>query len=256
MARKTHAMSFVAGAAILGTGLTAEAALIQFREGAGTFNDNPVTTTTFDDVGIGIGGATKFDTSSVQTVSVNSSQVRFGLIAIKDMFALLPKTSGDEVINITSATLYLTRINGSDAYTIGVARITTDWLLGDAGTNEADVDGDKRSISGDLSWANGSFSTDDYTAVGSTTSSWTANPTFDITAIITAMYASETNYGMVLYPVSGGSASQQYLSSERSSVGSRPVIAIEYNYAPIPEPASLGLLGLGGLILCHRRRRA
>lgn len=101
----------VMGCFLLTAGQAAEET-IHFREGGGT----GYTDVTFDDTKIDTPqeSATYGDASSLQVLH-SGGHVVYSLMAIKDLFVELPKTTGGQTIDIKSATLHLTRYNAGSS---------------------------------------------------------------------------------------------------------------------------------------------
>jgi hypothetical protein len=244
-----------------------------------TFNGTPVTQALFDDTYIQLGGsasslAANFGNSfSMQIRTTSTGLTNFALIAVKDMFSLVPATSSGNPIQINSAALYLA--SGTTTmpsnYTIDVRRVLTDWLANAAGNNETRVSGAQRN--GDVSnpvvngqpWvsAGGNFGTSDRTdtnaalGVPFVTATYGTYVGVDITEMMKDMYTSNTNFGFAVSTSIVQNDFVNFRSSEDTLLPAtfetfRPVLMIDYTY--IPEPGSLSLLALGGLVLIRRRR--
>jgi len=198
----------------------------KFREGGGTGYVN----VTFDDTFIVYNPAddTTHGTQDFDGVQCSSSQVT--LIAIKDLFTQLPKTTGGQTISISQAKLHLFRYNsGTSSNVISVYRLTTNWLPGSAGTNENDVSGMHSDKSANVHWASGSnFSSSDYGSSPCNTGYWVSNYNeecqIDVTAVVAKIYDVSTNYGMVLF----ANATISGRASEHSTY--RPILEVTYDY--------------------------
>jgi len=199
---------------------------IRFREGGGS----GYTDVTFDDTWIQYSPADNntHGNDSYNGVICSSSEVT--LVAVKDLFSELPKTSGGQTIDIKSATLHVWRYNaGSSSNTISIYPITTNWLLDPAGSNENDASGEHAEKSSSTDWASGDFSSSDYDNSVCDTSSWVSNyneeAELDCTDVIAEIYSDETNCGMVLF--ADGSISGR--ASEHETYP--PYLEITYEYA-------------------------
>jgi hypothetical protein len=246
---------------------TASAAVVYLRETAGTFAGNAVTQTPFDDAGVavtsGLGGTTNTGAggSNLSIRTTTTGITDRALFATKNLFTLIPKTSGSDTISVSSAKLHL--FNNApfvpDAgATVTVSRVTSNWLLSAAGSSEADVTGRRRQVSTSTDWASGTgFGASDFDTVGASTITWNtgtnAQNTIDITTIVQMMYSTETNYGVVVSTNSVNTLSIR--ASEQNSTTINPVFEITYTYVPVPEPVAASLLGLAGLFLGRRRVR-
>lgn len=256
-----------------------------------TFEGNPVTHAVFDDTVVTTGSTSAStitpnvgNNGSMAIRTTSTGIVSWGLLAIKDMFTHVPTTSGGGSIQINSATLHLAS-NGSNqpsGYTINIRRVTTDWLANAAGTNEAKASGNQRNgtnatgaanVSGGVGWLSGSgslagqFGGLDYSTTNAVVGAPFANSTYgayigiDVTGIVSDMYALNSNYGFVISTSqTNGNNFVNIRASEGELVTSppepanatfRPVLEINYTY--VPEPASLGLLALGALLIAARR---
>jgi len=208
---------------------------MHFREGGGT----GYTDVTFDDTYLKVNPA---DDTTRGTLAYNGlqadSSTEVALIAIKDLFTELPKTTGGKTISITQAKLHLFRYQGDGSATVQVYRVTTDWLPDSAGSNETDVSGEHAEVSQSTDWASGDFSSGDYDGSLCCTGSWTnvydGEAEIDITDVVADIYDNETNYGIVLKATGGilGRASEYATSSKR------PSIEITYQY---PGPTTYTL---------------
>ncbi|RPI62132.1 MAG: hypothetical protein EHM48_04590, partial [Planctomycetaceae bacterium] len=127
-----------------------------FREGGGVgFVD-----TRFDDAEI----VSATDVSKgADLLSITSGGTRYGLLGVNDLFSLLPRTMGGQLISVSQAKLHLFRYNtGTSSNTISVFRATTDWMTDVAGASESDVTFQHSDKSADVHWASGNFSSSDY----------------------------------------------------------------------------------------------
>jgi hypothetical protein len=78
--------------------------------------------------------------------------------------------------------------------------------------------------------------------------------TWDITSAVVGWYATPaSNYGFKVDPVNATNIIYFNSSEGYGNVAENPELTI--NYIPIPEPATLGLLAIGGLALLGRKRR-
>ncbi len=155
------------------------------------------------------------------------------LTAIKDLFTVIPPTSGGNDIGIVDAKLHLRRYNnGSSSDTVYVNRVTTDWLYDTAGSSQLDVTFQHADKSGDVHWASGNFSTADYdtgeTASSPWGSSYNEEVIVDVTNQIADIYADGNNYGLVLQVGSGDFIDMRM--SENGTNSRKPYLEISYNY--------------------------
>lgn len=174
-----------------------------------------------------------------------------------------------EFESINSATLTLTAsaalTGGASTYSLySIVDANAGWQEGDgASTAAADA--------GESTWNNrnapatawaGGIGLDpvtDYDAVAVATitpGTVAAGDTFDITlpTSLIAQWIDGTNAGLFLRAdvESSGTPLLQIRSAEGSTVGERPELTLEYT---VPEPGSMGLLGVAGAAVMLRRRR-
>ncbi len=237
-----------AAVAILTTNPGTQADSIAFREGGGTgFVD-----VTFDD--LWIRASTDTGSNAGELVS-NSKYNYWSLLGIKDLFSQIPKNNGSDTIVFDSALLSLccsTNAGGNTTF----YRVTSDWMTEAPSLSESDTSGNERDMDADLTWAAGGFSNADYDAANGILHAWPADNKwnyhdFDITDIVADIYDTEINYGIAWLTYE--SDTRAY-SSESSHTTRRPILSVEYHYEPIPEPASMTLIALGGLAILRRRR--
>jgi len=200
---------------------------IYFREGGG----GSYTDVTFDDTFVD-----NYYPSDTEGTNANvnvwpGAHRLYGLMAIKDLFTELPRTSGGQDIDIKSAKLYLTRYNsGGSGTVVSIYPITTDWLPDSAGSNENDCCWTYSEKSSSTGWASGGFSTSDYDGTVCSTGNWVSNYDeqceLDVTEVISAIYEDGTNYGWVI----DASGNISFRSSEQGTASKRPSLEITYEY--------------------------
>jgi hypothetical protein len=201
---------------------------VKFREGGGSGYVNA----TFDDGWIKYNPAddSPHGTDGYNGIVCSPSQV--SLIAVKDLFTQLPKTTGGSQIGISQAKLHLFGYQGSTSLVLSIYRITTNWLPGSAGTNENNVSGQHAVKGTDTHWASGgNFSTSDYDATVVSTGYWTGynvDASYDVTQQITRMYDVSQNYGMLL--MSNGTIAGRASETGGSTT---PYLEISYYYLPL-----------------------
>jgi hypothetical protein len=172
---------------------------IHFREGGGT----GYTDVTFDDTCIYIDPADSLTYGNDSYNGFRSGGARVALVAVKDMFSELPKTTGSYELEITSAALHVFRYNsGSSGMTMFVYPMLTDWLPDSAGTNENDCSGVYSENSSSTTWSSGNFSSADYddgvVCTGPWVDAYNGECELDVTDVIQAIYDNEVNYGMMI----------------------------------------------------------
>jgi len=228
-----------------------------------TFNGNPVTVTPFDDtfIEIGIGdGNLHGNEDRMRLRRTSTGLVNNSLIAAKDMFNLLPKNDVAGTIQILDAKLHLYSAQAVGAgFVVEVYRVTTDWLPDAAGTNENDVSGLYAEHSSSTSWAAGGFSSADYDTGASSSVIWNGAygglHSLDVTALVAAMYSAEANYGFLLRTTTENNGVILSIRSSEFSIPAGGIPILEITYDRVPEPASLGLLLSGGLLILTRLGR-
>jgi len=283
------------------------AATVYFRDldGGSTtnygFQGNAVVDSQWDDTFLQAGGtnagsttnantATGSTTTSLRPRKATSGVVNYPVIALKDMFSMLPKTNGSGgTLSVTNATLHL-YTGGTYTGAIGLTfnRIKTDWLAAAAGANDTQASAFTRNgtnlstatpVTGTQRWAGGGqFGAADLDATTAVSTSFVSPAfgtinSFNITPIISQIYDLEVNYGFAFTVTTAESSSTVY--NFRSSNDGlnvvpviedpdgfdtrRPVLALTYEYiggeAPIPEPATASLLALGAMGFLARRSR-
>ena len=172
---------------------------------------------------------------------------RGGLLGYHDMFTLL--NPANIVIDSASLRVY----SNADGQYITLSRVTTPWLsLKPAGQAQYNVTGVYSDAANQIGWlsdpgANYAYGASDYTTVGATTmalnAGYNASTDCDVTAIVSAMYATGVNEGFFVQATGGYIRSSEYLGAE-----------LTINYHSTPEPATLSLLALGVLGMLRRRK--
>ncbi len=253
-------------------GANAMAATVAWRQDAGS----GYTAVDFDDTFVGTYGqygawgtvlTTDSSTGSLSTATSQwSGDYKAAiLLGVRDMFSLVPPTSGGQTIVIDSATLGLRGMLSSYLVDIGtIYRMTTPWLVGTAGTNQTNVDSVYSDIATSTTWANGTIISEaDWTQTNAVDfnypQSWGASFTIDITQLMQDIYDSGVNAGFAINVANKttGHNLRVGTSEQGGDFGSsyEPTIDMEYHY--IPEPATMSLLAIGGIgMLIRRKRRA
>lgn len=212
-------------------------------------------TTTVDDVELNY--QTSPWTTSTGTDGNFSGGAPGGLLGYRDLFTLIPVTSGGNPIAIDSATLRITSNFNNTATNVSVFRVTTPWLTDVAGQNQLHVNSHFRNIAGGLEWTtnlgwNQTFGASDYDAASASVGTvllgeYNEVTTFDVTNAVSSLFASGVNQGFVVVGNNSG-----YIRAQESGMG--PELSISYHY--VPEPASAAVIALTGGLITLRRRRA
>ncbi len=219
----------LAALAAVALAATATGDTIHLREGGGTgFTD-----ATFDDTYLAQYPVTDWDTNFGTTDKVlGRPSYAHGLLAIKDLFTLLPKIKDGKTLKIQSATLHVYSMYSVTGYDMLVYRMLTDWLPNAAGANETHATYNQRDVAAGLSWAAGSFGAADYTAENFASQPWNTygkDIPVDVTALLQDIYAAGVNYGF--YTVSSsGTYNINFCSSEKTTPNYRPSLEIGYEY--------------------------
>ena len=187
------------------------------------------------------------------------------LFGVKDLFPLVPPTSaGDEIVIDSASMDIMTRWNTGVTCNATLNRITTDWLLYAAGTNEDNVNWDDIDVADTntaaLEWATNpdatagqiintapsSWGASDFTTsneqIQTWTGGWDLHTTWDITDMVADAYAAGENYGWLL---SGDGVLLTVATSETGAA--EPQLIIVYHYETPTGNATLTVLsGSGG----------
>ena len=194
---------------------------VVFRQAAGTEffggSGHTVTTTVFDDkwmpawANLNDYGLTFF--AGMDNKGGNPFDGNQMMIAISEMFSLLPATQDSQTIQINEATLRVirnTRWSNDEGNQLTAYRVKTDWLLGQApGAAQTNSNRPYRDMTNETPWADatdGRFGEDDVdTAYASPPVTWTTaiEYDFDVTDIVARMYELGENYGFTIAHTSG-----------------------------------------------------
>jgi hypothetical protein len=194
---------------------------------------------------------------------------RFGLRRTVIQFDLSSVPAG---ATIDSAVLRLTlsQANGTGSYLVSLLRTLTNWAEGPA--DPADPEGLGTDASaGDTTWIHRSYESTNWDAAGgdfafSPSAQSTVDPVFtNYTWSGSGMVADVQswlddpagNFGWFLIGDEGVEGSAlRFNSRTHPDAATRPLLTVTYTVAPVPEPATLTMLALGGLALVQRRCRA
>ena len=240
MIRSRTLILMLAGCFLVAAAGPASAVTVKFREGGGTddvnggsyyigldwdgTDINPAT----NDLGHYDGQPDSYYLRC--SVADPSTETWYGIAAIKDLLTELPIASGD----INSATLTVCKYWG-DGDTMMCYRITSDWMLDVAGSNEDDVTGSYRQLSTTTTWASGAFSTSDYDSANGQSMTWEwsyrEKKTFNVTDMVKAMYTGGKMLGFALTNYDTGDASLFTYSPHASEISTRMELEIDYTKA-------------------------
>lgn len=201
---------------------------------------------TFDDAELTGGSDTPAGTGGNITIRNDAgSSFKVGLLGLKDLFASIPTSQDGQAVQIIEAKLHLYRYNsGASSDTIYVNRMTSNWLTGDAGTNEGDVTFLHADKSADMHWSAGNFSSADYdasvTASGPFSDTYNGEVVIDVTDLLDDIYATGNNYGLVIRTDATGH--NVVFRSAEAGDSTKPYIEITYSYG---QPTPMHTLDVG-----------
>ncbi len=267
----------IVGLAVVLAVLVSQAAFadyIALRTGGGTTNGVTYQDAVTDDTYTDYNGSTNHGTEVfmwIQHYTNATLPAHAGLVGWADLFSLVPTTHNGNAIVIDCATLHLTyyipgsiRTSGALSDTVTVYRMTTNWLTGPAGTNEANVNG---LTNHGAAWAGGgAITTADWTT-GNAVSFPAYDSFISVSVNITALMMDLYDNGGVGTPVNAGFALDVPLhtggwstgiATSENDLAYRPALEMTYHYAgtATPEPATLLLMGTGALgVMGYIRRR-
>jgi len=206
------------------------------------------TATPFDDAFLEDGSNTNYGNPGwpYEMFLRSAPPLRIGVLGIKEMFTLLPRTDSGDALTVISATLSVRRRSGDSGDTIYANRCVTDWLPDAAGANEDDVSGMYSEMSSMTSWASGGVSDADYDSIHESSSPWSsdygARVGVDVTDIVQDMYDSGINYGFVL---STDDEISLHQAEGATYYESGPRLTIIYAYEPMPSATLIVNSGSG-----------
>ena len=265
----------LAATALLASASLAGAAVVTFQMGDGQTGslsardswiiNSPATNWSSDGANTNNGGDTKL---RIRTLHATNGE-RHALLAWPNLIG----AAADQIpagATITSATLRLTTQSNSAGSTwLQTGIVKKDWTEGTAGGSV--VYGGSYT-NGGVTW-NKAISTFDQTGevaweipsgmgasdrtipgiygTGPASAGVAGTEDWDVTTFVQSCADGTPNYGMFVWvdPASGGLNSEWH-SRESATTTARPMLVIDY----VPEPASVGMLALGGLLALRRRR--
>lgn len=229
MTKSPVAVLLVSACLLLTTG--ADAASVNFREGGGagyvdlTFDDTYIVASPADNTTHGYQGE-----DGLQMAKFGGVNAKVAILGVKDLFAVLPKTTGGLEMQVQAASLHLFGQDASSGQTVYVNRLVTDWMPDPSGLNENDVSGIYSHVYQFEPWSSGAFSSEDWSATVTRSSSWQegegAETIVDVTALLAGIYASGRNYGFVL------TCDEGYITARASEHADRPILGVTYSYGP------------------------
>lgn len=184
-----------------------------------------------------------------QSYACAASDPDFMLIGVADLMDYLPADPND----LISCTLTIVQYWGDNDY-LDAYRVTTPWMQLSNGQNEDTTTWYQAFSQGEgIPWATGSFSTADYTTQDAVHVAFDDNVyaepyDWDVTAQVLAMYT-DGNDGWVVFSEPG--LSVRPYANDNGTVSKQPYVTI----VTVPEPATMGLLAIGGIATLLRRRR-
>lgn len=269
------ALALMVTATVLATGASADVASFQARQAdpfivAQNFLGTETTYMRSGQSNNNFGAATSVVAGAPTLTNVFRPLFRF---SIEDSFnALLAANPGMQVV-VTSAvmTLNVDGRSGSASQTAAMYAMPAadgNWVEGSGmyNTQEGTACWNYRawSATSPLAWSMGAGmgygeATDvPDTFLDSNVITATGNQNFDVPAALAQTWlSSATNYGVIVVNENEYTAGDSFsFRTEDHSYGTPPKLDITYDLIPIPEPASMALLALGGLTMIRHRRSA
>ncbi|MCC7193324.1 MAG: DNRLRE domain-containing protein [Phycisphaeraceae bacterium] len=161
-------------------------------------------------------------------------------------------------MTITSATLHMKPIGNSNSPTLELHRLLVSWVEGNGLYNQSPYGTSgatylSRDKSGSNTWTTPGAASDGNDRVAAASVSFNgslSDPALNVLSDVSYWYANPSaNFGWVL-ETPGTSGFTQFRTKENPS---SPTTYLDVTYELIPEPASAGLLLLGGMVLMRRK---
>lgn len=225
---------------------TASASMIlTFQEGVDGYTGTADTHVTSRDVNGNFGGDATFDMGDGTSGDSRDSLIRFDDIFGNGAGQISPSTAPGDIVS-ASLTLMVTGHYGNSSHnrSFSVYRMLEAWDEGVVTWNSMDegVTTDDSQAASSADYSTGNFK------VENTGETFTLDLTDSVKAWLAASDPAAANLGIAV--ISNGARGFVIASSENSTIANRPELSVEV----VPEPASLALMSLGGLLMLRRRR--